>query len=138
MVWYSFAASLNATGVLVRLPRLVPILAGCVINLNHRLLKSVAIVGTERWQVRQRLQGEHLITQHGLSLLEFAECIGSVRGGEAAAIILSFVESAKLHQLNPYAYLRDVLTRLPSAKARDLDSLLPHLWQAYLILLLLT
>ncbi len=54
---------------------------------------------------------------------------GSVRGGEAAAIILSFVESAKLHQLNPYAYLRDVLTRLPSAKARDLDSLLPHLWQ---------
>lgn len=53
---------------------------------------------------------------------------GSVRGGEAAAIALSFVESAKLHDLNPYAYLRDVLTRLPSAKARDLDSLLPNLW----------
>jgi transposase len=54
---------------------------------------------------------------------------GSVRGGEAAAIVLSFVESAKLHGLNPYAYLRDVMTRLPSAKARDLDSLLPNLWQ---------
>lgn len=54
---------------------------------------------------------------------------GSVRGGEAAAIVLSFVESAKLHQINPYAYLRDVLTRLPSAKAADLDSLLPNLWQ---------
>ena len=54
---------------------------------------------------------------------------GSAKGGEAAAIILSFVESAKLHQLNPYAYLRDGLTRLPSAKTRDLDSLLPHLWQ---------
>jgi transposase len=54
---------------------------------------------------------------------------GSVRGGEAAAIVLSFVESAKLHGLNPYAYLRDVLTRLPQARARDLDSLLPHLWQ---------
>jgi transposase len=54
---------------------------------------------------------------------------GSVRGGEAAAVILSFVESAKLHQINPYAYLRDVLTRLPAAKARDLDFLLPHLWQ---------
>ena len=54
---------------------------------------------------------------------------GSVRGGEAAAIVLSFIESAKLHDLNPYAYLRDVLTRLPSAKSRDLDSLLPHLWQ---------
>jgi transposase len=54
---------------------------------------------------------------------------GSVRGGEAAAIVLSFIESAKLHGLNPYAYLRDVLTRLPQAKARDLDPLLPHLWQ---------
>ena len=55
---------------------------------------------------------------------------GSARGGgEAAAIVLSFVESAKLHNLNPYAYLRDVLTRLPSAKASDLDSLLPNLWQ---------
>ncbi len=54
---------------------------------------------------------------------------GSVRGGEAAAIVLSFIESARLHGLNPHAYLSDVLTRLPQARARDLDSLLPHLWQ---------
>lgn len=43
--------------------------------------------------------------------------------------MLSFVESAKLHQINSHVYLRDVLTRLPSAKATDLDSLLPNLWQ---------
>ena len=54
---------------------------------------------------------------------------GSVRGGQAAAIALSFIESCKLHQKNPYAYLCDVLTRLPSARAKDLDALLPHLWQ---------
>ncbi len=54
---------------------------------------------------------------------------GSVRGGVAAAIVLSFIESAKLHGLNPYEYLRDVLTRLPSAKAADLDDLLPDAWQ---------
>jgi hypothetical protein len=54
---------------------------------------------------------------------------GSVRGGEAAAIILSFLESAKLQGHNPYAYLRDVLTRLPAARARNLDALLPHSWQ---------
>ena len=54
---------------------------------------------------------------------------GSMRGGEAAAIALSFIESAKLHSLNPYEYLRDVLTRLPSARARDLDALLPGAWQ---------
>lgn len=53
----------------------------------------------------------------------------SARGGEAAAIVLSFIESAKLHNLNPYEYLRDVLIRLPSAKASDLDALLPDTWQ---------
>ena len=53
---------------------------------------------------------------------------GSVRGGRAAAVILSFVESAKLHGLNPFHYLRDVLTRLPSAHNADLDSLLPNFW----------
>lgn len=55
---------------------------------------------------------------------------GSVRGGEAAAIALSFIESARLHSLNPYENLRDVLTRLPSAKAIDLDALLPDAWQS--------
>lgn len=54
---------------------------------------------------------------------------GSSRGGQAAAIVLSFVESAKLHHLNPHTYLRDVLTRLPATKSHDLDSLLPNLWQ---------
>jgi transposase len=54
---------------------------------------------------------------------------GSTRGGEAAAIVLSFVESAKLHGINPFQYLRDVLTRLPSARAADLDALLPNFWQ---------
>lgn len=54
---------------------------------------------------------------------------GSVRGGEAAAVVLSFIESARLHGLNPYEYLRDVLSRLPSAKDTDLDALLPDAWQ---------
>lgn len=54
---------------------------------------------------------------------------GSVRGGQAAAIWLSFIESAKLNQLNTFEYLRDVLTRIPSAKPRDLDALLPNQWK---------
>lgn len=54
---------------------------------------------------------------------------GSVRGGKAAAVTLSLVQSAKLQGKNPFAYLKDVLTRLPSAKAKDIDALLPHLWR---------
>src|SRR5437870_1831949 len=55
--------------------------------------------------------------------------VASERGGHAAAALYSLIESAKANGLNPYAYLRDVLTRLPLTKAKDIDSLLPHLWQ---------
>jgi transposase len=56
--------------------------------------------------------------------------VASERGGHATAALYSLIESAKANALNPYAYLRDVLTRLPSTNARDIDSLLPHVWQA--------
>jgi len=35
---------------------------------------------------------------------------------------------AKLNGHDPYAYLRDVLARLPTQPARDIDELLPHCW----------
>ncbi|MGH7594342.1 MAG: IS66 family transposase [Gemmatimonadales bacterium] len=55
--------------------------------------------------------------------------VASARGGHAAAALYSLIESAKANGLNPYAYLRDVLTRLPVVKAKDIDSLLPHVWR---------
>ncbi|MET3555260.1 hypothetical protein ABIC50_005194 [Burkholderia sp. 567] len=32
-------------------------------------------------------------------------------------------------RLDPLAYLKDVLTRLPTHKASDIDALPPHRWQ---------
>lgn len=55
--------------------------------------------------------------------------VASERGGHAAAALYSLIESAKANGHNPYVYLRDVLTRLPATKAKDIDSLLPHIWQ---------
>lgn len=55
--------------------------------------------------------------------------VASRRGGEAAAALYSLIESAKACGHNPYAYLRDVLTRLPTTLNRDIDSLLPHRWK---------
>ena len=54
---------------------------------------------------------------------------GSPRGGEAAAVFYSLVESAKANTLNVYAYLVDILKRLPGAQADELDVLLPYRWQ---------
>lgn len=55
---------------------------------------------------------------------------GSERGGNAAAILYSLVETAKLNKLNVYHYLSNVLQRLPSANNNELDELLPYHWQA--------
>jgi hypothetical protein len=55
--------------------------------------------------------------------------VASVGGGHAAAALYSTIESAKANGHNPYAYQRDVLTRLPVTTAKDIDSLLPHRWR---------
>ena len=36
---------------------------------------------------------------------------------------------AKLNGHDPYAYLKDVLTRLPTHKNSQIEELLPHRWQ---------
>jgi len=42
---------------------------------------------------------------------------------------MSLVHSAKLNGHDPYAYLKDVLTRLPTQPASRINELLPHRWQ---------
>ena len=56
--------------------------------------------------------------------------LGSDEGGKTAAILFSFTATCKLLKIDTFAYLRDVLERLPSLPADRLDELLPHRWQA--------
>ena len=50
----------------------------------------------------------------------------SVAGVNASANLYSLVETAKLHGLEPYAYLREVFTKLPRATTvDDIEALLP-------------
>ena len=53
---------------------------------------------------------------------------GTQLAGQRAAAIMSLIQSAKLNGLEPYEYLRDVLTRLPTHKASRISELLPHRW----------
>ena len=55
---------------------------------------------------------------------------GSEIAGRRGAAIMSLIHSAKLNGHDPQAYLKDVLERLPTHKAKDIDELLPHRWQA--------
>lgn len=54
---------------------------------------------------------------------------GSLRGGQRAAAVMSLIQSSKLNGLDPHAYLKDVLQRLPTHKVRLVAELLPHRWQ---------
>jgi hypothetical protein len=54
---------------------------------------------------------------------------GSLRAGQRAAAVMSLIQSARLNGHDPYAYLKDVLTRLPTHKASRIGELLPHRWQ---------
>jgi len=55
---------------------------------------------------------------------------GSLRAGQRAAAIMSLIQSAKLNGHDPYAYLKDVLTRLPTQPASRIEELLPHRWRS--------
>jgi transposase len=55
---------------------------------------------------------------------------GSVRGGHTAATLCSFTATCLRLKIEPWAYLRDVLSRLPTTSADQLASLLPDRWQA--------
>ena len=54
---------------------------------------------------------------------------GSLRAGQRAAAVMSLIQSAKLNDLDPYAYLKDVMNRLPTQPYRQITDLLPHNWQ---------
>jgi hypothetical protein len=59
---------------------------------------------------------------------------GSDRGGERAAAMFTLIETAKLNDVDPQAWLADVLRRIADHPASKLDELLPWNWkksQAY-------
>ena len=56
--------------------------------------------------------------------------LGSDNGGHTAAVLFTFTTTCRRHDLDPFAYLRDVFTRLPALPADRLDELLPDRWQA--------
>jgi transposase len=54
---------------------------------------------------------------------------GSELAGKRAAMVMSLVQSAKLHGHDPWVYLKDVLERLLSHPNSRIDELLPHRWK---------
>ena len=58
---------------------------------------------------------------------------GSPRGGDRAAFMYSLIVTAKMNDVDPQAWLADVLARLPDMTLSRLPELLPWNWQRGLI-----
>ncbi|KAB2717977.1 transposase domain-containing protein, partial [Brucella intermedia] len=54
---------------------------------------------------------------------------GSQRGADRTAIMLTFIMTCRLNEVDPKAWLADVLARLPSHPNARLDELLPWKWK---------
>ena len=93
-----------------------------------------------QWQALQRyttdgdLHIDNNLSERTLKLIGMGRLnwlfLGSDKGGQTAALLFSFTATCKHLGLNTFAYLRDVLERLPTQAAAGLEELLPHRWQA--------
>ena len=55
--------------------------------------------------------------------------VGEADAGERSAIVYTVIECCRRRGLNPFAYLRDVLTRLPNMTNRQIPEVIPAAWQ---------
>ena len=62
-----------------------------------------------------------------LLLLVSALLAGSDRGGERAAMMYTLIQTARLNDVDPQAWLADVLARINDHNIRKLEQLLPPL-----------
>ena len=54
--------------------------------------------------------------------------MGSDNGGKAAAVLYSIMASAKVNQVEPFAYVRDLLIQLTRNSPPVVATMLPEAW----------
>jgi transposase len=106
---------------------------------NHDLAKTINYM-LRRWEAFNRFLGDGRIcitnnaaerALRGIALgrKSWLFC-GSDRGGQRAAVMYSLIGTAKLNDVDPQAWLADVLARIAGHSASRLDELLPWNWRA--------
>ncbi len=54
--------------------------------------------------------------------------IGDANAGETSAILFTLIEACRSRHIDPWEYLRDVLTRLPSMTTSQINEAMPDAW----------
>lgn len=104
---------------------------------GHDLTKACFYM-LKRWDAFTRFLGDGRVCLTNNAAERALRCIplgrkawlfcGSDRGGQRAAIIYTLIQTAKLNDVDPQAWLADVLARIADHPATRLDELLPWHW----------
>ena len=105
---------------------------------NHDLAKAINYM-LRRWSAFTRFQGDGRTCLSNNAAERALRCVplgrkawlfcGSDRGGERAAIIYTLIQTARLNDIDPQAWLADVLARIADHPAQHLEALLPWNWR---------
>ena len=109
-------------------------------RLDHIPIAAAINYVFNQWEALQRyttdgdLHIDNNVSERTLKLIGVGRLnwlfVGSDTGGRTAAVLFSFTATCKYMGIDSFAYLRDVLGRLPTHPVERLDELLPHRWQA--------
>jgi transposase len=104
---------------------------------NHDLAKAINYM-LRRWPAFTRFLDDGRVCITNNSAERALRCValgrkswlfcGSDRGGQRAAVMYSLIGTAKLNDVDPQAWLADVLARIAEHPVRRLDELLPWNW----------
>ena len=131
----------------LRLLKTVPILERMEIWLNARVLDTLPksplgqalTYARNQWTALTRfvddgtLEADNNLGENALRPICLGRknylFVGSDAGGRRAAILYSLVRTCERHDVNAWEYLRDVLIRVSTHPASQIDDLLPHRWK---------
>ena len=116
-----------------------------VLAYRQKLLPKSAFAGACDYLLRYRANFEHYLldpdlrmdnnpAERGLRKLVLARknfvFLGSDRGGDAMAGLLSLVQTCRAMEINPFEYLQDVMRRIMQHNSQEIHELLPDHWAA--------
>ena len=108
-----------------------------VLSRNHDLTKAINYM-LRRWDAFMRFLDDGRVCLSNNAAERALRCIplgrkawlfcGSDRGGQRAAILYTLIQTARLNDIDPQAWLADILARIADHPATRLDELLPWNW----------
>ena len=104
---------------------------------NHDLAKAINYM-LRRWPAFTRFLEDGRVCLSNNAAERALRCVplgrkawlfcGSDRGGERAAVFYTLIQTARLNDVDPQAWLADILARIADHPARRIDELLPWNW----------